>query len=459
MKKTRFLCIMLSVLILLLLCGCGGEPPTDNSSVPTPSSSTPENKEDPSPDDQADPENKELGETGGKEVSGESLPQTTDLANGIDVSKWQGAINWKQVSNTDIDFAIIRIGYRGEDGKIHKDQNADYNIQQAIANDILVGVYFFSTATSKAEATEEADWTIQNIKGYAISYPVVYDYEGFKSPDSRTHKLTAAERTKCATAFLGKIKAGGYEPCFYASKTDLCDGSFDIKTIETQYMIWVARYTNPAYPDSKFPDYSGKFDMWQYTDSGKVPGVLGNCDMVVSYFTRQKAAPKDSAVTPPKTDAPLTQEDLLYSSVDEQVTAKELVNLRDAATTKSNIVGTLENGQILKRVAVGKNGWSKLLLDGKTVYAISSYLTTDTSKKPISPPDVEAGHTFAPVNDRVTAKEETNLRDKPSTDGSTVVYTLKNGEYVDRTGLGDRGWSRVIYNGQTLYAVTSFLTE
>ena len=153
--------------------------------------------------------------------------------------------------------------------------------------------------------------------------------------------------------------------------------------------------------------------------------------------------------------------------MNEQVTAKEVTNLRDAATTKSNIVVALKNGEVVSRIGVGKNGWSKLNYNGKTVYAISSYLTTDITKKdpevdvekdPAEEQDIVAGHTFTPKNDKVTAKEYVNLRAMPTTD-SEKVGTLNSGEFIERTAVSDKGWSRLLYNGKVVYAVTSYLSN
>ena len=156
-------------------------------------------------------------------------------SNGIDVSKWQGKIDWKKVKESGIEFAFIRIGYRGEDGKIYKDDNADYNIQQAQKADVLVGVYFFSTAISEEEAKEEANWTKQAIAGYSISYPVVYDCEGFSRDGSRMYGLTAEERTNYAMTFLKIVSDAGYDTMFYSSLSDAENQNvWDISKIEKE---------------------------------------------------------------------------------------------------------------------------------------------------------------------------------------------------------------------------------
>ena len=383
---------------------------------------------------------------------------------GIDVSKWQGKIDWQKVKNSGIEFAFIRIGYRGENGVVYKDDNADYNIQQAQKAGVLVGVYFFSTAVSEAEAKEEAEWTLQAIEGYPISYPVVYDCEGYKNSTSRMFDLTATQRTTHAMTFLETVKDAGYDVMFYGARGEIEDEAYwDIQSIEKRYKIWVAQYSGVVYPQKDKPDYQGKTSAWQYTNKGRVDGVSGNVDMVVCYFTKKQATAKNASVAPPTAKAPLTDEEKLYTSVNEQVTAKELTNLRTAATTKSDIVVALKNGEVATRIGVGKNGWSKLQYNGQVVYAITSYLTTDLETKdtiqtPGQQKDIVAGHEFSPKSDKVTAKEYVNLRVLPTTD-SESAGRLNSGEFLERTAVSNRGWSRLIYNGQVVYAKTSLLSN
>lgn len=401
-----------------------------------------------------DPENIDEKEEG-KSIDSNKLNTIQGKSNGIDVSKWQGKINWSKVKNSHIDFAFIRIGYRGENGVIYKDDNADYNIQQAQKAGVLVGVYFYSTATSQKEAIEEANWTLRNIEGYSISYPVVYDCEGYQNEGSRTYKLSAKERTKNAVAFLDTIAKAGYDTMFYTSLGDM-NTHWNMSDIKGKYKIWIAQYSSEIYPQKQKPDYAD-CHAWQYTNKGQVNGIEGNVDMVVCYFVCEKAEPKNTNASLPKTSAPLTDEEKIYSSVNETVTAKSETNLRTLATTKSDIVTTLKNGETVTRVGIGQNGWSKLKYKNKTVYAISSYLTTDlTVKKPVEE-DIVSGQKFEPQNDKVTAKDQVNLRTLPTTD-SQIVGTLNSGEFLKRSAVSEKGWSRLEYNGKVVYAISSYLS-
>lgn len=458
-----FLIVIIVFIICFKSCGSSDDKnPAKKVNNPTVSDtkSTSENDKN---SDMLDPENRDLINNDiGVNINAGDLSEQSGSANGIDVSKWQGKINWQSVKSSSIDFAIIRIGFRAENGKIYKDSYADYNIQQAQKAGILVGVYFFSTAVSEEEAKEEAEWTTSAIAGYPISYPVVYDCEGFNSSGSRMYGISKSKRTDIALAFLNSIKNAGYEAMIYSAKSELENSaSWDTQRMENSYKVWVAQYAQTTYPQKKSPDYSGKYVMWQYTNMGQVPGIGGNTDLIVSYFTRSKAEPKNSSIKITEATAP-SEDSKIYTSVNDSVTAKEITNLRDAASTKGNIVVALKNGEFIARTGTGTNGWSKLTYNGKTVYAITSYLTTDhnytTTTTITTQSNAVNGQTFSNVNENVTAKDTTNLRSSPSTDGN-IIATIKNGEFVTRTGIGDKGWSRLTYNGNTVYAITSYLTD
>ena len=163
------------------------------------------------------------------------------------------------------------------------------------------------------------------------------------------------------------------------------------------------------------------------------------------------------------TDAPQTTGGVsgtYFQETNEQVTAKNEVNLRSSMNqgTDDNIVCSLVNGEIALRTGIGENGWSRIEYNGQTLYCVSSYLTTDLSYVPPAA-DTDGFKTqFAPVNEKVTAKEVTNLRDIPSVlEPSQVVVQLMHGEGAVRTGIANEGWSRVEYNGQVLYCISSYL--
>ena len=160
-RKKLFLIagVVASVLAVIIICIIALKPGKEESDSKNISSSKKEYDTTITGDAEIDPENDELTDEIGADVDVSELVADKDKTNGIDVSKWQGKIDWQKVKESGIDFAFIRIGYRGENGTIYKDDNADYNIQQAQKAGVLVGVYFFSTAVSTAEAVEEAPAT------------------------------------------------------------------------------------------------------------------------------------------------------------------------------------------------------------------------------------------------------------------------------------------------------------
>lgn len=235
-----------------------------------------------------------------------------------------------------------------------------------------------STCPNGREAEEEALWTARAIAGYSISYPVVYDCEGYGDAESRMHDVGKKERTANAVSFLGKISDEGYDAMFYSAADKMSSNAdWDMAKIEKDYMIWVARYPDDPRPDRDEPDYDRVFHAWQYTNQGRVDGIFGNVDLDVSYFTRKRAEPRDmSAVPKTPAKAPLTDEEKIYRSVNETVTAKDETNLRTKpSTSDSEVVYMLKKGEYVKRVGINKaTGWSKLIYNGQTVYAVTSLL-------------------------------------------------------------------------------------
>lgn len=221
---------------------------------------------------------------------------------GIDVSTYQDTINWKKVKENGVEFAMIRTGIRGYgvssdgiNGKIVQDSKFVENINGAINNNIEVGVYFFSQAINEQEAIEEANFTLNLIKKYKITYPIAIDTEESSHPNKlgRADNLTVEQRTKVVKAFCETIEKAGYEPMIYANKWWLKE-KLDMSKLSS-YSIWLAHYTGATQDDplAKPSDYEGKYIMWQYTDKGTVDGIIGNVDMNVGYKARMLSANKE----------------------------------------------------------------------------------------------------------------------------------------------------------------------
>ena len=196
---------------------------------------------------------------------------------GIDVSTYNGTIDWTAVKNSGISFVIIRCGFRGytKGGLIYDSKYKSY-IQGATAAGLKVGLYFFSQAKNEAEAVEEASLCVNLAQGNTISYPIFIDSEYANgSRTGRADGLDKATRTAVCRAFCETIKSAGYTPGVYASKSWLND-KLDASQLSS-YKIWLAHYTGQT-------DYTGKYDLWQHTAKGSVNGIKGNVDLDISYL-------------------------------------------------------------------------------------------------------------------------------------------------------------------------------
>lgn len=195
---------------------------------------------------------------------------------GIDVSRYQTQIDWQAVKGSGIEFAIIRLGYRGygEDGKLMLDEQYKNHMEGALEAGLDVGVYFFSQAVTKEEALEEAEFVTDHLKGYEINGPVVFDTEEVKGADARANGLDKEQYTSHCVTFGKAVKKAGYEPMIYANMKWFAY-SLDLLKLE-DFDIWYADY-------EQVPQFPYQFRMWQYTETGSVPGIDGNVDLNVWF--------------------------------------------------------------------------------------------------------------------------------------------------------------------------------
>ena len=197
---------------------------------------------------------------------------------GIDVSQFQGNINWSQVANSGIKYAMIRIGYRGygKSGGLAEDTKYKDNFKNAKANGLKVGIYYYSTALNTAEAQKDAEYVITLLKKYGyqnqVTMPIAIDLE-VNEQTARDAKLSKQTRTDVANTFCSIIKSNGYTPMVYASKSFLIS---NMNASQVNYDIWCAQYNSKC-------TYTGNYTMWQYSDSGKVSGINGNVDCNICY--------------------------------------------------------------------------------------------------------------------------------------------------------------------------------
>lgn len=194
---------------------------------------------------------------------------------GIDVSKYQKDIDWKQVADAGVQFAIIRCGYRGAStGCLVEDPYFRKNIEGAKAAGIKVGVYFFTQAVNETEAVEEASTVLTLCKDYELDYPAFIDTEG-AGGNGRADNLDKLTRTKvvdtfCTTLENSGLRAGIYSGNWWFHNNLMTEGL-------GHHYIWLAEWR-------KVPQYEGKYDLWQYTSKGSVAGIEGNVDLDISYI-------------------------------------------------------------------------------------------------------------------------------------------------------------------------------
>ena len=193
---------------------------------------------------------------------------------GVDVSSHQKQIDWQQAAEAGVEFAVVRVGYRGySEGEIFLDTSARENIEGALAAGVDVGVYFFSQATSAEEAVEEARFVLDVIDGYSISYPVLFDWEPINA-EARTDAVTGPEMTAFAKAFCGEIADAGYLAGVYFNQNDGYN-SYDLRALR-DYEFWLAEYA-----DSQ--SFAYEVQLWQYDYQGRVPGIETTVDLNLCY--------------------------------------------------------------------------------------------------------------------------------------------------------------------------------
>ena len=190
----------------------------------------------------------------------------------IDVSTYNGDIDWNRVKEAGIDYAIIRVGYRGyETARLVKDKRFDTNMSNATAAGVKVGAYIVTQAVNTNEAVEEASFIISSCSGYNVSLPLAIDVESAGNGSGRGDKISVAERTAVINAFVQTIRGAGYSAMVYANK-DWMTNRINAGGLASGSTVWLAQYRSSC-------TYGGSYQMWQFTESGSIPGISGNVDM------------------------------------------------------------------------------------------------------------------------------------------------------------------------------------
>ena len=190
---------------------------------------------------------------------------------GIDISKWQGEVDYKQLKKEKVDFVILRLGYQKEiEGELELDPTFTKHIKNLNKLNIPVGVYLYSKANSKEEAIKQAKWIKKEIKKYKVDLPVAFDWEDFAS--YQEYKVSFYHLTEIAKTFMNQIEKYGYSSILYSSKSKLLEVWYP-----TKHDVWLAHYT-------RYTDYKEKFKLWQLTEKGKISGIDENTvDIDIMY--------------------------------------------------------------------------------------------------------------------------------------------------------------------------------
>lgn len=350
----------------------------------------------------------------------------------IDISVWNGTINWS-VAAKEVDGAIVRIGYRGSEyrDKIAKDTMFDTNMQGISQNNVPFGVYFYSYASTKAEAVEEANWVISTLKAgnYKPDLPIYIDVEAPELEGS----LTNRERTDVVLSFCKTMKDNGYYAGVYASKywlTQLLNSSeFE------DYPVWVAQYYTTC-------TYTGRYEMWQYTNSGTFNGITGSVDVSHCYrdyssFIRKCGYNGFKAGETPTSDTKDYSKRGTYKLT-------SALDVRVGKSDSYNSLGTIpKDSEVYVDYAVGdwgvipysnSVGWIKL---GSSVSKTSKYMTT------------KSGIGYYTVN-----TDTLNVRKGPASTNDKIGE-LHSGETVFISGIED-GWGYYYGNGTKCWISLEF---
>ena len=237
--------------------------------------------------------------------SGAELPiyEVPGMTYGVDVSKWQGNIDWASMKAAGVQFAMIKCGGRNTnpaDPSLYEDSKFKQNIEGALANGIQVGVYFFSQALNEYEALEEASYCLYLIKGYKLTYPVAFDWEGFDTPSYRVYQgnnsFTTESLTAISSTFCDAVKSAGYSPMHYGNPKSFGRWAgfcgFSNSVLGSKYKTWLAVWPSDSAsrpPTTLVSSYSSMytFQMWQYGSTDQYSAFVSGTKIVdvnIAYF-------------------------------------------------------------------------------------------------------------------------------------------------------------------------------
>lgn len=199
--------------------------------------------------------------------------KTKNTRIGLDISKWQGTVDFEKLKAAGVEFVMIRVGGTvGLNGEYFVDEQFERNIKEANKHDIDVGIYFYSYSNTTKAAKKDAQWVLKQIKDYDVDLPIAFDWENWKYFNE--YHLSFFGLTSMADTFLDEVEKAGYDGMLYSSKIYL-----ENIWMPTKHDIWLAHYTDQT-------TYTGKYKMWQLCQNGKVDGIEGMVDIDILYQTK-----------------------------------------------------------------------------------------------------------------------------------------------------------------------------
>lgn len=347
------------------------------------------------------------------------------LEKGIDVSKWNGSINWQSVKNSGVDYVIIRGGY----GTSTVDSQFKNYIEGARNAGLKIGVYWFSYATSPEMAKAEAKKCLNTIAPYknSINYPVFFDYEYDSVAYARKNGINVTKNlaTQIANAFLNTVKASGYSTGIYTNKN--FSSNYFTENLINSNNLWIAQYNSVN-------TFGRPHSIWQYSEKGMVPGIKGNVDLNYTFLKTWKTAQTSESISSPST------------SFEKGKTTHNL-NLRKSASTSSGIIMTIPKNSSIDIVDKSTYGWYKIRYNNNIGYVSSNYVTLNTniSNTPSST-HKKYGVTTANLNFR-----------KSASTSSLIIKTIPKNTSVEILEKLSSGWYKVKYKGLTGYVVGTYI--
>ena len=350
------------------------------------------------------------------------------IEKGIDVSKWNGSINWQSVKASGIDYVIIRAGY----GTSTVDPQFKTYIEGAINAGLKIGVYWFSYATSSEKAAIEAQKCLETISPYKnnISYPVFFDfeYDSVNYAKKNGVNVTKDLATSMANTFIDTVKAQGYSTGIYTNRD--FSSTYFTENLMNSNTLWIAQYNSTN-------TFGKPYSMWQFSEKGSVPGISGYVDLNYTFLNTFK---NDNVST-----------DIPTPSTEKGVTIANL-NFRNSASTSSSIITTIPMNTTLEILDKSIPGWYKVEYKGVTGYVSSDYIfissgdiEEDASEEP--PATLEDGVTTANVN----------FRNNAST-SSSIITTIPMNTTIKILDKSTSGWYKIEYKGVTGYVSSEYVT-